>query len=194
MNESPIAPQSRERGEPDELRSPVPKSIAVFALGLIAWGGWYYFQNTGYPAAAGDRRTQIVAVQASSVDGGVVYAGNCAACHQASGLGLAGVFPPLVASDWVVENDKRLIQILLHGVNGELVVNGVTYNGVMPAFPQLNDAELAAVLTYIRTEWGNAAPAITARQIAEGRERFPERGPWQGGAELNAVFPPDDAT
>ena len=192
MSETPLGPQSREQDEPDELRSPVPKPIAVIALALIAWGGWYYFQNTGYPVAAGDRRSPIAAVPASSVDGGTVYAGNCAACHQATGQGLAGVFPPLVGADWVLENDERLVQILLHGINGELVVNGVTYNGVMPAFAQLSDAELAAVLSHIRSTWGNDAAPITPQQVADGRERFPARGPWQGGAELDAVFPPDN--
>ncbi len=193
MSESPLGPQSRERGEPDELRSPVPKSVAIFALALVAWGGWYYFQNTGYPTAAGDRRTPIVAVRADAVDGRAVYTANCGACHQANGLGLAGVFPPLAASDWVLKNDARLVQILLHGINGELVVNGVTYNGLMPAFPQLSDAELAAVLSYIRSDWGNDASPITPEQVGEGRLLYPDRGTWQGGAELDAVFPPDDA-
>jgi mono/diheme cytochrome c family protein len=192
MSESPLGPQSRERDEPDELRGPVPKWLAVFALALVAWGGWYYFENTGYPAAAGDRRTPIAAVSADTVDGRVVYAANCGACHQASGMGLTGVFPPLVASDWVLEDDARLVQILLHGVEGELVVNGVAYNGLMPAFPQLSDAELAAVLSYIRSDWGNDAPPITPEQVAEGRDLYPDRGPWQGGAELDAVFPPGD--
>ena len=62
----------------------------------------------------------------------------------------------------------------------------------MPAFSQLSDAELAAVLSHIRSTWGNAAPTIVPQQVTEGRERFPGRGPWQGGAELNATFPPDN--
>ena len=107
-------------------------------------------------------------------------------------MGLSGIFPPLVGASWVLENDARLVQILLHGINGELEVNGVVYSGVMPAFAQLSDAELAAVLTYVRNAWGNAAPAIVATQVADGRERFAaDRGAWQGGAELNEVFPPD---
>lgn len=183
----------REREEPEELQSPVPRSVAVVSLLLLAWGTWYYFQNTGYPVAAGDRRTAVVVAAEDSVDGSVVYAGNCAACHQANGMGLAGVFPPLVDTRWVLEDDARLVQILLHGIQGELVVNGVTYNGVMPAFGQLGDAELAAVLSYIRSSWGNAGAPLTTAQVAEGRERFPDRGPWQGGAELDAEFPPGEA-
>ena len=192
MDETRLKAQKREKDEPDELQSPVPKPLAILSIALIAWGAWYYFQNTGYPTGAGDRRTPIQLVSADSVDGSVVYAAQCVACHQASGMGLPGVFPPLVGSDWVLENDERLVQILLHGIQGELVVNDMTYNGVMPAFPQLSDGDLAAVLTYIRQDWGNEGTAITPDQIASGRERFPDRGTWGGGAELNEVYPPDD--
>ena len=193
MSREPDRARSREREEPNELQSPVPRPLALLAIALIAWGAWYYFQNTGYPVAAGDRRTPIAPVAADAVDGGTVYAGNCAACHQAGGMGLAGVFPPLAGSRWVLENDARLVQILLHGINGEIEVLGVTYNGVMPAFPQLADAELAAVLSYIRSEWGNDAPAITPDQVSAGRERFPDRSaPWAGGEALDRMFPPDE--
>ena len=192
MDETKLRAQKREKDEPDELQSPVPKPLAILSIALIAWGAWYYFQNIGYPTNAGDRRTPIQLASADSVDGSVVYAAQCAACHQASGMGLSGVFPPLVGADWVLENDERLVQILLHGIQGELVVNGMTYNGVMPAFSQLSDGDLAAVLTYIRQDWGNDGTAITADQVSSGRERFPDRGPWGGGAELNEVYPPDD--
>lgn len=191
MSERDDKVRRRERDEPEELESPVPRELAIVSILLLAWGAWYYFQNTGYPVAAGDRRTAVVTAAADTVDGSVVYAGNCAACHQANGMGLAGVFPPLADSRWVLENDERLIQILLHGIQGEMVVKGETYDGVMPAFPQLSDAELAAVLTYIRTSWGNASAPITADQVGAGRDRFPERGTWQGGAELDEVFRPD---
>lgn len=193
MDEQKLRAQKREKDEPEELRSPVPKPLAILSVALLAWGAWYYFQNVGYPMGAGDRRTPISVVSSETVDGGIVYAGNCVACHQSSGMGLAGVFPPLVNSSWVLENDERLVQILLHGIQGELVVNEVTYNGVMPAFSQLSDAELAAVLTYIRTEWGNSGSAINATQIADGRQRFPDRtSAWAGGAELSEVFPAND--
>jgi len=193
MSERDDKIRRRERDEPEELESPVPRELAIVSILLLAWGAWYYFQNTGYPVAAGDRRTAVVAAAADSVDGSVVYAGNCAACHQANGMGLSGVFPPLADSRWVLEDDERLVQILLHGVQGEMVVRGETYNGVMPAFPQLSDAELAAVLTYIRTSWGNAGAPISTDQVAVGREQYPDRGVWQGGAELDEVFPPEEA-
>lgn len=180
-------PQRRERDEPEELKSPIPRPLAVLSIALLAWGAWYYFQNVGYPIAAGDRRTAIVV--SDTVDGSAVYAGNCVACHQANGQGLTGIFPPLAGTDWVLGSEERLVQILLHGINGQIDVLGVSYNGVMPAFAQLSDAELAAVLTHIRSSWGNDASAISAELIAEERGRYPEdRGPWNGGEELNDVF------
>jgi mono/diheme cytochrome c family protein len=194
IDDSKLKAQKREKDEPEELQGPVPKALAILSIALIAWGGWYYFQNIDYPILAGDRRTPIQVVSADDIDGSVVYSANCVACHQSSGMGLAGVFPPLVGADWVLEDDERLVQILLHGIQGELIVKGESYNGVMPAFSQLTDDELAAVLTYIRQDWGNAGSAITADQVANGRDRFPGRGPWQGGAELNEVFPPDGGT
>ena len=183
----------RERTEPEELSSPVPRPLFVFMIAMIAWGAWYYFQNTGFPTNAGDRRSAIVKPVAGAVDGATVYAGNCVACHQANGAGLTGVFPTLVNSRWVTGSEERLVQILLHGIQGEIEVQGVTYNGVMPAFPQLADAELAAVLSYIRGEWGNDAAPVSAEAIAAGREREKAPpGPWAGGAALDAAFPPDD--
>lgn len=181
----------RERREPEELQNPVPRPLAALAIGLIAWGAWYYFQNTGYPVAAGDRRTAIIIDTSAAIDGGAVYAANCVACHQATGAGLAGVFPPLASSEWVLGDDARLVQILLHGIAGSIEVQGTTYAGVMPAFGQLADGEIAAVLTHVRSSWGNSAAPITAQQVAAGREQFPDRAaPWNGGDELNAVFPP----
>lgn len=181
--------QYRERDEPDELRNPTPLPLLVFAVLMVAWGVWYYFANTGYPIAAGDRRTAPVAMSAADIDGGQVYSANCVACHQGSGQGVPGVFPPLAGSRWVLGSEERLVQIMLHGIAGAIEVQGVTYEGVMPAFARLSDAELAAVTTHVRSSWGNDAAPIDEAAIAEGRERFPERTmSWNGGAELAEVF------
>ncbi len=192
---TPSPAQLREADEPDELRNPVPWPIALVSIAFVLWGAWYYFQNVGYPISAGDRRSAIVALAPDSagIDGEAIYLANCSACHQSTGLGLSGVFPPLVQSRWVLENDARLIQILLHGINGVIEVRGMQYQGLMPAFSQLSNEELAAVLTHIRNSWGNAAPPLTADQIAVQREASSARsGPWGGGAELDQAFPPAD--
>ena len=86
----------------------------------------------------------------------------CVACHLPNGLGQPGAFPPLARSDWVLGDKERLIKISIHGLQGEVLVNGEKYVGVMQGFGQplgspLNDQQIADVLTYIRNEWGNSA-------------------------------------
>jgi len=178
---------SRENFEPNELSNPLPKWYSAMALGFVIWGGGYFYFQGNVPADAGDHRS-VLATMAGPADGATVYAGNCVACHQATGLGLAGAFPPLAGSGWVLGEPDLLAQILLHGIQGEIEVMGNVYNGVMPAFPQLSDAELAAVQNHVRNEWGNEAAEVDDAFYAEQRERFPpDRGPWQGGAELREI-------
>lgn len=83
-----------------------------------------------------------------------VYASNCAACHQPDGMGIKGAFPPLAKSDFLMADKKRAVKSILNGLNGEIVVNGETYNGVMPAVG-LDDEDTANVVTYIMNSWGN---------------------------------------
>ena len=103
-----------------------------------------------------------------------LFTANCVACHQATGQGVAGQFPTLVGSEWVLSGDwhgdNHLVQILLHGLQGPIQVKGSTYNGAMPPWKQLKDEQIAMILTYIRNEWGNSAPPITAEQVAKVRE------------------------
>lgn len=94
-----------------------------------------------------------------------VYGTYCVACHQATGEGIANAFPPLAKSDYLMADKKRAIQQVLNGSSGEIVVNGQTYNGAMPAQP-LDDAQAAAVLTYVMNSWGNAGEEVTQEEVA----------------------------
>jgi len=175
----------RENYEPAELENPLPKWYLAMALGFVVWGAAYFYMQGVVPADAGDHRTPMALAGSGAVDGATVYAGNCVACHQGTGLGIAGAFPPLDGSGWVNAEPDLLVQILLHGVQGEMEVLGDVYTGVMPAMAHLSDEELAAVSTYVRGAWSNASGEIDAALFAEQRERFdPARGPWAGGAEL----------
>ena len=113
-------------------------------------------------------------------DGKDVYATTCAACHQLDGSGLTDVYPPLAESEWVTGDEERLIKVVLHGLTGEIEVGGELYSGAMPAWgPSLNDAQVAAVLTYVRKSWGNAAPAVTPATVARVRRATAARAvPW----------------
>lgn len=109
--------------------------------------------------------------------------GGCVTCHQPSGLGVPAAFPPLAASDWVKGDKERLIKISLFGLMGEIEVNGVKYNGAMPApgTPpgSLTDQQIADVLTFIRNSWGNSASAISASEVQEVRDSLKDRPAMQ---------------
>ncbi len=121
------------------------------------------------------------------MDGKALFAAQCAACHQATGKGLPGVFPPLDGSEWVHGDTRVLANILLHGINGEITVAGTKYQGSMPAFSQLSDDELAGVATYIRSSWSNKAEAVTAELFAKERAASDRKTPFEGGAALQAL-------
>ncbi len=118
--------------------------------------------------------------------------GLCFTCHQPNGQGLAGQFPPLAGSDWVLGDKERLIKISIHGLMGEIEVNGVKYNNVMapPGIPpgSLTDQQIADVLTYVRNDWGNSASAVTPLEVAGVRSKIKDRAPMQmwTSAELHA--------
>lgn len=101
--------------------------------------------------------------------GSVLYMGTCSTCHQESGQGLPNVFPPLAKSDFLLGNPQRAISIVMNGLTGPVKVNGDTYNSVMPPMSQLNDDEVANILTYALNHWGNKGPAISAEQVAKVR-------------------------
>jgi len=142
---------------------------------------------TGAKTAAKPAKTSAAAKQ-QLPDGKQVYATTCAACHQATGEGVAGVFPPLVGSEWVTGDEGKLARIILHGVTGPIEVAGETFNGMMPPWGgTLKDADIAAVITYVRSAWGNKAAPVTAAKVASVRAANSSRTtPWTA-AELAAI-------
>jgi mono/diheme cytochrome c family protein len=98
--------------------------------------------------------------------GAKVYSTNCVTCHQAQGQGVPGTFPPLAKSSIVTGDPAKVIKIVKDGLSGKIQVNGQTYNGMMPAWKgNLSDGDIAAVITYIRSAWGNQASAVTPAQV-----------------------------
>ena len=95
-----------------------------------------------------------------------VYLGNCAACHQPTGVGLAGAFPPLAGSDYLQGNRQEVLAAALFGLQGPITVNGVEYNGVMPSLGHLTDEDLAAAITYVFGSWGNNLAAVSTEEVA----------------------------
>lgn len=110
-----------------------------------------------------------------------VFTANCMTCHQATGQGVPGVYPPLAGSEFVLDpkHEKHIIKIVLFGLNGPITVKGQNFNSAMTPFGGiLKDDQIANVLTYIRSDWGNNAPAITPEQVAAIRAELGARGPW----------------
>lgn len=95
-----------------------------------------------------------------------VYSQTCFACHQAEGQGIAGAFPPLANADYLNEDVDRAIDIVLHGLTGEITVNGEKYNSIMTA-QTLTDEEVANVLTYVYNSWGNNKTVVTPEMVAK---------------------------
>jgi mono/diheme cytochrome c family protein len=195
---TPEAPEVRERRDPFEMQRPTPWVMPMLIGAMAMWGVYFVFNmQVGLDSRYGDQRTPAALMPAdagtpgqtdaakAAVDGALVYASKCAACHQASGLGIPAVFPPLAASEWVTGSDKVLVQIPLHGVAGGIDVKGATYQGAMPSFSTLSDEEIAAVLTHVRSQWGNQAPPVTASTVKQGREASKARTtPWSNGDEI----------
>ncbi len=108
---------------------------------------------------------------------------RCATCHQAAGQGIPGTFPPLAGSEWATAPDAALpIRVVLKGLQGAVTVKGQRFNSAMPAYGTLqpmSDAEVAAVLTYVRSAWGNTAGAVTPEEVARERAATASRTtPW----------------
>ena len=101
--------------------------------------------------------------------GRVLYNGTCSVCHQQDGKGLAGVFPPLANSDYLMADTRRAIEVVLNGLTGPVTVNGNDFNSVMPPMSQLNDDEIANILTFALNSWGNENGEITSGDVAEVR-------------------------
>jgi mono/diheme cytochrome c family protein len=118
-------------------------------------------------AAASPSGSSVAANGAMASSGGKVYSTNCSSCHQPNGQGVSGTFPPLAGNPVVTGDPTKVIRIVKYGLNGQIQVKGQTYNGMMPAWgQQLSNSDIAAVITYVRSSWGNSASAVTTSQVS----------------------------
>jgi mono/diheme cytochrome c family protein len=111
-----------------------------------------------------------IPAKAEQPDGKALYIKYCMACHQTNGSGVPGMYPPLTRSDWVEGDKTRLIGILVNGLKGEITVNGQVYKTAMPDHQYLNDGQIAAVLTYVRSNFGNDADSVTVGEVTAFRK------------------------
>ncbi len=186
--------------EPTVADSPAPIGLVIAFILLGFWGGAYLTEyNGGFRKDVFNHQQKSwVPVEASAAKkkdpaalGKKVFTANCVICHQTTGLGMPGLYPPLAGSELVLGqgyNDHQLILILLNGLNGPIKIKGETYNGAMPAWKDsLRDDQIANVLTYIRQEWGNSAAPITTEAVAALRGKHGTRAEAWTDSELKAT-------
>lgn len=179
----------------------MPLAVLFLFSGLIFFGGSYLGRFAGrFDPKVFDETAPPVAANAAAAPLDPIEVGRklynnaaCNTCHMANGLGTPRAIPPLAGSEWVTGSEERLIRIVLHGIVGPIEVAGVQYNSAMPAFGRVagsgynwRDDQVAAVLTYIRQEWGNQAGPISAQKVTEIRTKDGDRKAWTA-AELQQL-------
>jgi mono/diheme cytochrome c family protein len=184
----------REKAEPSADVTPMPLWLTGVCAFATIWAGIYFGLFHGglsgnvyneyesspallFPLAskAGAGNVAAAEVKTPVQQGKEVFSQFCAVCHQPSGMGAPGQFPPLAGSDWVQGSEKRVIAILLKGVQGPISVSGKPFPTaqVMPAWEaQLSPKKMAAVASYIRQEWGNKAPEISEAKVVAAKKEF----------------------
>ena len=174
----------------------LPLNLLFVFSGLIFFAGTYlnrysgHFDSHIYNEQALPHKGELIVAKIEPRELGKKLFNNaaCNTCHQANGLGVPGVYPPLAGSEWVLGSEERLVRIALYGLQGKLTVKGTEFPGTvpMPIFGQgvsnsgynWSDDKIAAVLTYVRSEWGNTAAPITAEKVAEIHAKEGDRKPW----------------
>jgi mono/diheme cytochrome c family protein len=149
----------------------IQASRAAIALGVL----------TAAAGACGGERKEAggesaaappVAEAPAAASGEQLYQ-RCVTCHMANGEGTPGVFPPLAGSEYATAANVEVpIRVLMHGLSGPVTVKGTEYNGVMPQYGtgiEMTNEEVAAVLTYVRSSWGNSAGPVTPEDVARVR-------------------------
>lgn len=204
----------REHSEPSARVTPIPLWLTAVCGAVMVWAGVYFGVFHGglsgdifneyesspavlfpIPVKPGAAGAGAAAATQSLADIGKGVYSNCVACHQPNGLGVAGQFPPLAKSEWVTGSEKRLVAVLLKGLQGPITIGGVknTYAGNMVGWESsLSDKKIAAVVSYIRAQWGNAAPEVSEAKVAAARKEFAGQKAQWTEAELLQI--PADAT
>lgn len=179
-----------ETREPVAGLTPAPVWL-VFLFGILFyWGTLYLDRHAGEfhpkvfgPYTSGNQLASFAPKDESQLmiaKGKVVYDNACKLCHQDTGLGAPGQFPPLAGSEWVSGPAERVIRIPIHGLSGPIKVKEQDWNLSMPAIgAALSDEELANLLTYVRQAWGNKAPPVTPAQVKAVKDKTADRSqPW----------------
>lgn len=128
------------------------------------------------------------ALKESVKRGETLYKKYCVGCHQPTGQGMAGAFPPLAKSDYLLEDKQRAVGVILNGLSGKIKVNGTDYNSSMPNFGYLKDREVADVLNYALNSWGNNGGAVAVGAITNARKGEKAAGSHKGAGDSELAY------
>ncbi|WP_421764390.1 c-type cytochrome [Ekhidna sp.] len=148
----------------------ISKGVVVLTIVLFSCGGGTEKKEEKSSSLTSRDEIRLKQYQ---VQGAKVYATYCANCHQQDGKGLASLYPPLAGSDYLLENLPRAACIIKNGQSKEIVVNGVTYNQMMPGNP-ITNLEVAEVLTFIANAWGNEGGLVGVKDVDKWLEECEE--------------------
>ncbi len=107
-----------------------------------------------------------------ALDGKILYTQICLGCHQEDGGGVPSMNPPLIGTSYVLGDKTELISIILKGLSGKVKINGKTYSNIMASQAYLKDDQIAAILTYVRSSFGNSASAIKPEEVKAVRSKL----------------------
>lgn len=184
---------SRELSDPIEGLEPAPWWVwAISAVVLFSMGFYIGRYGGTFAPIAHQLEQEPGAAQAASarvpVAGDAIFSAICLPCHQAGGVGVPGKYPPLAGSEWLAKDGAVAARIVLNGLQGPIQVKGNTYINEMPALgSQLEDDEIAAVLTYVRGAWGNKSGPVTAETVGKIRKSIAGQGPWTAEKLVEAM-------
>lgn len=150
---------------------PLPRIRRLAAAPALALA---LFACTGGQEKGSDTSGTTPETTASASAGETIFQQRCLSCHQANGAGIPGTYPPLAASEYANAADPGVpARIVIHGISGPITVHGATFNSLMPPYGVgvvMADEEIAQLLTYVRSSFGNSASAVTAADVAKARE------------------------
>jgi nitrite reductase (NO-forming) len=158
------------------LKADGPENLAIYSgkeVDAMYIGARAQPNLAAVATAATAQETGALTAEDQVKAGQALFAGTCSTCHQPNGEGMQGVFPPLAKSSVLAANPKRIVDIMLHGLNGPVTVYGKDYNSPMPPMSQLTDDEVAIVGTYVLNSWGNPGGRISKEEVAERRKAPP---------------------
>ncbi len=191
------APCANCHGTTEQLAPGVPEALNLHYPEDQATGyrkgdlrGWFWVEvpPEAVPVPEGTRASREGGEDSALSPGAALYVDYCAACHGRDGQGVPEVFPPLVDTSTALGDPTALIAITLDGVAGPLDVDGDEYDGFMPGQAQLSDQEVAKLLNYIRTSWGNDASTVDECMVRTVRDRTADRTSAWNQNDLDALW------